>query len=154
MLYYSATPERIFPRSPGVIGRRVQNCHPPKSVATVERILSEFKAGTKDTAEFWIQMRGRFLLIRYFAMRDPDGKYRGCLEVSQDVTGDQGARRRTPPAGLGTVRIRAAGVPSSGALTLNSRSRYHPAVLRPAPGAGVVKGMPPGIPGAHSARTP
>jgi DUF438 domain-containing protein len=86
VLYYSATPERIFPRSPGVIGRRVQDCHPPKSVATVERILSEFKAGTKDAAEFWIQMRGRFLNIRYFAMRDPDGKYRGCLEVSQDVT--------------------------------------------------------------------
>jgi DUF438 domain-containing protein len=86
VLYYSATPERIFPRSPGVIGRHVQNCHPPKSVATVERILSEFKAGTKSTAEFWIQMRGKFLHIRYFAMRDPDGKYRGCLEVSQDVT--------------------------------------------------------------------
>jgi uncharacterized protein len=86
VLYYSATPERIFPRSPGVIGRRVQNCHPPKSVETVERILSEFKAGTKDTSEFWIQMRGRFLHIRYFAVRDPDGKYRGCLEVSQDVT--------------------------------------------------------------------
>jgi hypothetical protein len=87
VLYYSATPERIFPRSPGVIGRRVQNCHPPKSVDTVERILAEFKAGRKDTAEFWIQMRGRFLHIRYFAVRDPDGKYKGCLEVSQDVTG-------------------------------------------------------------------
>jgi len=69
-----------------VIGRRVQNCHPPKSVETVERILAEFKAGTKDAAEFWIRMRGRFLHIRYFAMRDPEGKYRGCLEVSQDVT--------------------------------------------------------------------
>jgi hypothetical protein len=87
VLYYSATPERIFPRSPGVIGRRVQNCHPPKSVDTVERILAEFKAGTKDTAEFWIRMRGRFLHIRYFAVRDAAGKYRGCLEVSQDVTG-------------------------------------------------------------------
>jgi DUF438 domain-containing protein len=86
VLYYSATPERIFPRSPGVIGRRVQNCHPPKSVGNVERILAEFKAGTKDTAEFWIQMRGKFLHIRYFAVRDADGKYRGCLEVSQDVT--------------------------------------------------------------------
>jgi len=87
VLYYSSTPERIFPRSPGVIGRRVQNCHPPRSVDTVERILAEFKAGRKDTAEFWIQMRGRFLHIRYFAVRDADGKYRGCLEVSQDVTG-------------------------------------------------------------------
>ena len=84
--YYSASPERIFPRSPGVIGRNVKNCHPPKSVGTVEKILAEFKAGTKNTADFWIQMKGRFLLIRYFAVRDADGKYRGCLEVSQDVT--------------------------------------------------------------------
>jgi len=85
--YYSASPDRIFPRSPGVIGRKVQNCHPPKSVAMVERILSEFKAGTKSVADFWIQMKDKFILIRYFAVRDADGKYRGCLEVSQDVTG-------------------------------------------------------------------
>lgn len=84
--YYSATPERIFPRSPGVIGRKVQNCHPPKSVDMVEKILASFRAGTKDVAEFWIQMRGRVLHIRYFAVRDAAGKYRGCLEVSQDIT--------------------------------------------------------------------
>ncbi|MDH4162919.1 MAG: DUF438 domain-containing protein [Nitrospirota bacterium] len=84
--YYSASPERIFPRSPGVIGRKVQNCHPPKSVDTVEKILASFKAGTKSSAEFWIQMRGRMLHIRYFAVRDQAGVYRGCLEVSQDIT--------------------------------------------------------------------
>ncbi len=84
--YYSASPERIFPRSPGVIGRKVQNCHPPKSVGMVEKILAEFKAGTKSVADFWIQMQGKFILIKYFAVRDAEGKYRGCLEVSQDVT--------------------------------------------------------------------
>jgi len=86
VIYYSNTEDRIFPRSPGIIGRRVQNCHPPKSVDMVEKILDEFKAGNKDTADFWIQMRGRFILIRYFAMRDSKGAYKGCLEVSQDVT--------------------------------------------------------------------
>ena len=86
VIYYSNTEDRIFPRSPGIIGRRVQNCHPPKSVDMVEKILDEFKAGSKDTADFWIQMRGRFIYIRYFAVRDSRGKYRGCLEVSQDVT--------------------------------------------------------------------
>jgi DUF438 domain-containing protein len=84
--YYSASPDRLFPRSPGVIGRKVQNCHPPKSVGMVEKILSEFKAGTKSVADFWIQMKGRFILIKYFAVRDASGEYRGCLEVSQDVT--------------------------------------------------------------------
>jgi len=85
--YYSASPERIFPRSPGVIGRKVQNCHPPKSVGAVEKILTEFKAGTKSVADFWIQVQGKFILIRYFAVRDAAGRYRGCLEVSQDATG-------------------------------------------------------------------
>ena len=84
--YYSASPERIFPRSAGVIGRKVQNCHPPKSMDSVQKILDAFRAGKKDVADFWIQMQGKFILIRYFAVRDADGKYRGCLEVSQDVT--------------------------------------------------------------------
>jgi uncharacterized protein len=86
-IYYSQTRERIFPRSPGVIGRKVQNCHPPKSMHIVQKILDEFRAGTRDSAEFWIPMGGRFIHIRYFAVRDADGAYKGTLEVSQDVTG-------------------------------------------------------------------
>ncbi len=86
VVYYSQTRERIFPRSPGVIGRKVQNCHPQKSVDMVQKILDEFRAGRRDVADFWIQMKGRFLLIRYFAVRDSGGNYKGTLEVSQDVT--------------------------------------------------------------------
>ena len=78
---------RIFPRSPGVIGRKVQNCHPPASVHKVQQIIDAFRAGEKDTAEFWIEMQGRFLHIRYFAVRDEGGAYRGVVETVQDVTG-------------------------------------------------------------------
>ena len=84
--YYSATPDRVFPRSPGVIDRKVQNCHPPKSLGAVQRILDDFKNGERNTAEFWIQMKGRFIHIRYYILRAEDGAYRGCLEASQDVT--------------------------------------------------------------------
>ncbi|NLP02068.1 MAG: DUF438 domain-containing protein [Fibrobacter sp.] len=86
VVYYSDTPERIFPRSAGVIGRKVQKCHPPKSVSIVQQILDDFRAGKKDVAEFWIQLHGKFIHIRYFALRDSSSAYRGCLEVSQDVT--------------------------------------------------------------------
>lgn len=86
LVYYSATPERIFPRTPGVIGRKVQNCHPPKSVDVVERILKAFRSGERDVAEFWIESGGKFIHIRYFALRDKAGAYKGTLEVSQDVT--------------------------------------------------------------------
>lgn len=86
VVYYSQTRERVFPRSPGIIGRKVQNCHPPKSVDMVEKILNVFKKGERDTSEFWIQMNGKYLHIRYFAVRDHAGRYRGTLEVSQDIT--------------------------------------------------------------------
>jgi DUF438 domain-containing protein len=94
--YFSAGAERIFPRSPGVIGRKVQNCHPPDSVHVVERILDAFRKGERQVAEFWIQSRGRFIQIRYFALRDEAGRYKGCLEISQDVSSArslQGERR-------------------------------------------------------------
>ena len=84
--FFSQTRERIFPRSPAIIGRKVQQCHPPASVHRVQRILDDFHAGRRDVAEFWIQMDGRFIHIRYFALRDKKGQYQGTLEVTQDVT--------------------------------------------------------------------
>jgi len=94
--YFSQSRERIFRRAPAIIGRRVQQCHPPQSVHRVQQIVDDFRSGQRDEAEFWIQMGGRFIHIRYFAVRDPNGSYRGTLEVSQDVTGIralQGERR-------------------------------------------------------------
>jgi len=84
--YYSQGKERIFPRSPAIIGRKVQRCHPPDSVHIVNKILDAFKDGSKDIAEFWLQLGGKFILIRYFAVRDGNGAYNGCLEVSQDIS--------------------------------------------------------------------
>ncbi len=93
--YYSEG-ERIFPRSPGVIGRKVQNCHPPQSVHKVQQIIDAFRSGEKSTADFWIELGGKFLHIRYFAVHDRGGAYRGVIETVQDVTGIralQGQRR-------------------------------------------------------------
>ena len=84
--YFSLSPERIFVRSKSVIGREVRNCHPQNSVDKVEQILDDFRAGTRDNAEFWINLGGQLIYIRYFAVRDDDGKYLGCLEVSQNLT--------------------------------------------------------------------
>lgn len=83
--FFSQTKERIFPRSPAIIGRKVQKCHPPASLHRVQRILDDFRAGRQDEAEFWIQMQGQFVHIRYFAMRDEQGEYQGTLEVTQDI---------------------------------------------------------------------
>ena len=77
---------RIFKRPISVIGKSVQNCHPKQSVAKVNQILSDFKSGRKDSAEFWINLGERKVYIRYFAVRDKAGKYLGTLEATQDIT--------------------------------------------------------------------
>ena len=84
--YFTGGRDRVFARSRAVLGRKVQYCHPPSSVETVDRILGAFRDGTKDRAAFWIQLRGRFVHIEYVALRDAAGAYLGCLEVTQDLT--------------------------------------------------------------------
>lgn len=84
--FFSRGKERIFERAPAIIGRQVQYCHPQSSVHVVEKIVNDFKEGHRDEADFWIQMGPNFVYIRYFAVRDTDGKYMGTLEVTQNIS--------------------------------------------------------------------
>jgi len=85
--FYSEGKNRVFPRTNSVIGREVINCHPPKSMHMVQKILDDFRSGERNEAEFWINLRGKMIYIRYFAIHDPETTtYLGCLEVTQDIT--------------------------------------------------------------------
>lgn len=84
--YFSPGKDRIFARSRAILGRKVQYCHPPKSVHIVNQILRDFKAGKQDRARFWINLHGRLVYIVYYAVRGDDGEYLGTLEVTQDLT--------------------------------------------------------------------
>ena len=83
--FFSTPRKRIFPRTAAIIGREVKNCHPPQSVHVVEKIVQSFRNGEKDKAEFWIKMKGEYILIQYFAVRDEMHNYKGVIEVSQDI---------------------------------------------------------------------
>ena len=85
--YFSPGKNRVFERSRTILGRKVQYCHPPKSVHIVNQILADFKSGDQDQARFWIQMGPRLVYIIYYALRGEDGSYQGTLEVTQDATG-------------------------------------------------------------------
>ena len=83
---------RIFKRPTGVIGRDVRDCHPKNSLDKVEKILQEMKEGKRDKARFWVDLsiepniKKQKILIEYYALRDLDGEYLGCLEVTQNIT--------------------------------------------------------------------
>ncbi|MDP2722697.1 MAG: hemerythrin domain-containing protein [Bacteroidales bacterium] len=83
--YYNKGEDRVFPRSPGIIGRQVKYCHPPKSVHIVEKIVDAFKRGERDVANFWINFQHKFVYIQYFAVRDNAGNYKGVLEITYDA---------------------------------------------------------------------
>lgn len=87
--YFSQGKDRVFARPKTIIGREVHNCHPPTSVHIVEKIVEDLKAGRKDHEDFWIRMGEKFVYIRYFAVRDYDGKFLGILEVTQDIASIQ-----------------------------------------------------------------
>ncbi len=84
--YFSDSKDRVFPRTKSVLGRKVQNCHPPKSIHVVEKIIQSFRDGSRDSVAFWINMNERLVHIRYFAVRDENHSFLGTLEVTQDVT--------------------------------------------------------------------
>lgn len=84
--YFNKFSKRIFARPKGIIGRKVQQCHPEKSIHVVNKIVEAFKKGERDVAEFWIKLHGKLLYIRYLAVRNKKGEYLGVLEVGQDIT--------------------------------------------------------------------
>lgn len=83
--YFSNSKDRVFARTKAIIGRSVENCHPPASVHVVENLVNDFKSGKKDSESFWIRLGEKFVMIQYFAIRDENGEYMGTLEYSQDI---------------------------------------------------------------------
>ena len=84
--FFTEGRDRVFARPKAIVGRLVHHCHPPASVHVVDRILKDFREGRQSVADFWIDFRGRFVRIRYFAVRDDRGTYLGTLEVTEDLT--------------------------------------------------------------------
>jgi len=83
--YFNENKDRIFIRTKAIIGRKVQNCHPPKSVHIVNKILEDFKSGKRDFVDFWLKSGEKYVYIEYIAIRDKNGKYLGTLEITQDI---------------------------------------------------------------------
>ncbi len=82
---------RIFKRPEAALGRDVKQCHPERSLDKVEKIIGEMKEGIRDKARFWIDLplskngEKEKVMIEYYAIRDKEGNYLGCLEASQNI---------------------------------------------------------------------
>ena len=86
VLYFNREGKRIFPRPQSIIGKKVQDCHPPKTIHLVNQVIDDLRTGRRESASFWIDLHRRKIYIRYFALRGEDNSYMGCIEVTQDIT--------------------------------------------------------------------
>jgi PAS domain S-box-containing protein len=84
--------DRLFYRPLSSIGQDFRDCHPKESLELVERIVDELRRGSRDRARFWIDLvvdkatgEKHKVLIDFYALRDQQGKYLGCMECSQDL---------------------------------------------------------------------
>jgi PAS domain S-box-containing protein len=86
VIYFNREGKRIFPRPQSVIGKKVQDCHPPKTLHLVNQVIDDLRTGRRESASFWIDLHRRKIYIRYFALKGEDDRYLGCVEVTQDIT--------------------------------------------------------------------
>lgn len=78
----------IYPHSKNALGNSVFSCHTPQSKPLIQKIFKDFHEGKRDMIEYWFTPKkmGKTLYLRYYAVRDANNKYLGCLEVAEDIT--------------------------------------------------------------------
>jgi DUF438 domain-containing protein len=52
----------------------------------VRAVITDLKAGVRDSEDVWMMKNGRPTLVRYMAVRDADGSYVGTMEAVQDLS--------------------------------------------------------------------
>jgi uncharacterized protein len=89
IVWWNTRRPRVFGRADDMLGRDVRSCHSETSVAMIDVILGEMKAGKRERAHFWYNRIAegvpQKLVVDYIAIRDGSGRYVGCLETLQDV---------------------------------------------------------------------
>lgn len=83
--WYSDKPNREHVRNVASLNEPITECHPPKAVPIVTKIINSFRDGEKDVVTRPLWMHGHRSLIQYYALRDIDGHYLGTIEFTGNV---------------------------------------------------------------------
>ncbi len=81
IVFWSEPETKIFSRPDNILGIDIRKCHSKKSQDDLEELLADMRSGSIDKKANITENNGRNILVEYIAVRDSDGKYKGCLEV-------------------------------------------------------------------------
>jgi DUF438 domain-containing protein len=98
--WYSNNPDRVHHRRTEAIGRHVLELH-PRMAHHVEKLLNDFRSGARDDWEFWFPRRSGEdagqIYQKFMAVRDENGKYLGCMDVTVNINIFQGKEGKHTP---------------------------------------------------------
>ena len=85
----SANRHRLFKRTDADLGKHVLEVHPGHSQGHVKQVLHDMHTGDRDSISIMIKHHGQPVNIAFYALRNDQNKYLGCVEVTQDVSKQQ-----------------------------------------------------------------
>ncbi|MGP1471856.1 MAG: DUF438 domain-containing protein [Schwartzia sp. (in: firmicutes)] len=83
---FFSNPGQVFARPRLALRSDVRHCHPASVLPMVEQLLSDFKAGRRDSMDVYRYIKGKPVGVRYLAVRDKGGAYLGTVELVQDFS--------------------------------------------------------------------
>jgi DUF438 domain-containing protein len=97
--WYSNNSDRVHRRRKAAIGRPVLELH-PKVAHHVEKLLKDFHSGARDEWEFWFPKHSGEpgqIYQKFMAVRDENGKYLGCMDVTINMDLFKGKEGKNTP---------------------------------------------------------
>lgn len=85
----SANKHRLFKRTDADLGKHVLEVHPGHSQGRVKQVLREMHSGKRESIKILIHYHQQPVSICFYSLHDKQGKYIGCVEVTQEVAAFQ-----------------------------------------------------------------
>lgn len=85
IVWSSMNKNRLFKRTEKDIGKTVFEVHPDHSQRHVKEVLNQMHAGNRKNISIMITKDEQPINISFYSLHNEDGKYIGCIEVTQAV---------------------------------------------------------------------
>lgn len=85
VVWSSMNKNRLFKRTEKDIGKTVFEVHPGHSQKHVKEVLNQMHAGNRKNISIMITKDEQPINISFYSLHNEDGKYIGCIEVTQAV---------------------------------------------------------------------
>lgn len=85
VVWSSMNKNRLFKRTEADVGKSVFEVHPGRSQDRVKAVLKQMHDNKRENLSLMITKNDQPVNISFYSLHDDNGKYIGCIEVTQPV---------------------------------------------------------------------